>query len=128
MKLQSPVGGIKSLLISESLRLNWSFKQLIHSGTNETPSCCSETRNSAVALFGIIFVGEIEQKNRKYGVYNVSLYINFLFIELLYKINITFVIMLIFWRKIKLYEWYKAPIFLIFMHFNRTESCSENAL
>ncbi len=29
---------------------------------NETLSCCSETQNSAVAVFGIIFVGEIEQK------------------------------------------------------------------
>ncbi len=34
-------------------------------------------------LFGIIFVGEIEQ-NKKYGVLNVSLLnVNFLFIELL---------------------------------------------
>ncbi len=29
---------------------------------NETPSCCSETQNSAVSVFGIISVGEIEQK------------------------------------------------------------------
>ncbi len=29
---------------------------------NETPSCWSETQNSAVAVFGFIFVVEIEQK------------------------------------------------------------------
>ncbi len=26
------------------------------------PSCCSEKQNSAVAVLGIIFVGEIEKK------------------------------------------------------------------
>ncbi len=35
-----------------------------------------------VAVFGIIFVVEIEQ-NRQYGVQNASLLINFLFFELL---------------------------------------------
>ncbi len=35
---------------------------LIDSFRKETPSCCSEMQNSAVAVFGIIFVGEIEQK------------------------------------------------------------------
>ncbi len=29
---------------------------------NESLSWCSETQNSAVAVFGIIIVGEIEQK------------------------------------------------------------------
>ncbi len=51
--------------------------------------------NSAVAVFGMIFVGEIEQKQEKGCLKRKSLNIN-LFIELLYKINITFVIMLTF--------------------------------
>ncbi len=49
-----------------------------------------------MALFGIIFVGEIEQKQAIWCLKCKSLNINFLFIELLYKINITFVIMLTF--------------------------------
>ncbi len=51
--------------------------------------------NSAVAVFGMIFVGEIEQKQEIGCLKRKSLNIN-LFIELLYKINITFVIMLTF--------------------------------
>ncbi len=58
--------------------------------------------NSAVALFGIIFVVEIEQKQEIWCLKRLkrkSININFLFIELLYTINITFVIMLIFGGK-----------------------------
>ncbi len=58
VKLKPPVGGSKSLLISESLRLN-RIIQTIHSFINETRS---ETQNRAVAVFGIICVLEIEQK------------------------------------------------------------------
>ncbi len=52
-----------------------------------------------MAVFGIIFVGEIEQKQAIWYLKRKSLNINFLFIELLYKINITFVIMLTFGEK-----------------------------
>ncbi len=55
-------------------------------------------QNSAVALFGIIFVVEIEQKQEIWCLKRKSLNIN-LFIELWYTINITFVIMLIFGGK-----------------------------
>ncbi len=34
----------------------------VDSFRNETPSCCSEMQNSAVAVFGITSVGEIKQK------------------------------------------------------------------
>ncbi len=50
-------------------------------------------------MFGMIFVGEIEQKQEIWCLKHKSLNINFLFIELLHKINITFVIMLIFGEK-----------------------------
>ncbi len=59
---------------------------------------CSETQNSAVAVFGIIFVEEIKQKQEIWCL-NTSLLISFLFIELLHKIKITFVIMLTFGEK-----------------------------
>ncbi len=72
---------------------------MIDSFRNETLSCCSEMQNSAVALFGIIFVVEIEQKQEIWCLKHKSININFLFIELLYTINITFVIMLIFGGK-----------------------------
>ncbi len=36
VKLKRPVGGSKSVLISESLRLNRIIKRLIHSGTNHS--------------------------------------------------------------------------------------------
>ncbi len=52
-----------------------------------------------MAVFGIIFVGEIEQKLAIWCLKRKSLNINFLYIELLYKINITFVIMLTFGEK-----------------------------
>ncbi len=52
-----------------------------------------------MALFGIIFVGEIEQKQAIWCLKLKSLNINFLFIEPLYKINITLVIMLTFGEK-----------------------------
>ncbi len=61
VELKPPIGGRKSLLISESLRLN-RIILTVDSFGNESPSCCSETQNSAVTVFGIIFVGEIEQK------------------------------------------------------------------
>ncbi len=47
------------------------------------PSCCSETQNSAVAVFGIIFVDETEQKQEIWCLKRKSLNVNFLFIELL---------------------------------------------
>ncbi len=50
-------------------------------------------------MFGIIFVGEIEQKQAIWCLKRKSLNINLLFIELLHKINITFVIMLTFGEK-----------------------------
>ncbi len=53
-------------------------------------------QNSAVAVFRMIFVGEIEQEQPIWCLRCKSLDINLLFIELLYKINITFVTMLIF--------------------------------
>ncbi len=59
--------------------------------------------NSAVAVFGIIFVGEIEQKQAIWCLKRKSLNINLLFIELLHKINITFVIMLTFGEKTALF-------------------------
>ncbi len=80
MKLKLPVGGSKSLL-SESLRLN-RIIQTVDSFRNKTPSCCSETQNSAVAVFGIIFVGEIEQKQEIWCLKRKYLNINLLFIEL----------------------------------------------
>ncbi len=46
--------------------------------------------------FLIFFVGEMQQKQAIWHLKRKSLNINLLFIELLYKINITFVIMLIF--------------------------------
>ncbi len=49
-----------------------------------------------MAVFGIIFVVEIEQKQKIWCLKRKSLNIKFLFIELLHKINITFGIMLIF--------------------------------
>ncbi len=52
-----------------------------------------------MALFGIIFVGEIEQNQEIWCLKRKSLNINFLFIELLHKIQITFVIMLTFGEK-----------------------------
>ncbi len=55
--------------------------------------------NSAVALFGIIFVVEIEQKQEIWYLKCKSININLFLIELLYTINITFVIMLIFGGK-----------------------------
>ncbi len=58
VKLKPPAGGSKSLLISESLRLN-RIIQTVDSFRNKS---CSETQNSAVAVFGVIFVVEIKQK------------------------------------------------------------------
>ncbi len=79
MKLKPPVGGGKSLLISESLRLN-RIISTIDSFRNESLSCCSETQNSAAALF---FVGEMEQKQAIWCLKCKSLNINLLFFELL---------------------------------------------
>ncbi len=64
-----------------------------------TSSCCSETQNSAVAVWNYFFVGETGQKQAIWCLKRTSLNINLFFIELLYKINITFVIMLIFEEK-----------------------------
>ncbi len=52
-----------------------------------------------MAVFGIIFAVEMEQEQEISCLKRRSLNINFLFIELLYTINITFVIMLIFGGK-----------------------------
>ncbi len=55
-------------------------------------------QNSAVAVYNY-FVGEMQQKQAIWCIKCKSLDINLLFIELLYKINITFVIVLIFGEK-----------------------------
>ncbi len=52
-----------------------------------------------MAVFGFFFFGEIEQKQEIWCLKCKSLNINFLFIELLHKINITLVIMLTFGGK-----------------------------
>ncbi len=57
----------------------------------DTKQCCS-----CLELF---FIGEMEQKQAIWCLKCKSLNINLLFIEQLYKINITFVIMLIFEEK-----------------------------
>ncbi len=69
-------------------------------------SCFSETQNSVVAVWNYFFVGEMEQKQAIWCLKRKSLNINLLFIELLHKINITFVIMLIFEEKSSLFLWY----------------------
>ncbi len=56
-----------------------SFKRLIRSGTKRCH--VAETWNSAVALFGIIFVVEMAQKQEIVCLKRKSLNINFLFIE-----------------------------------------------
>ncbi len=57
-----------------------------------------------MTVFGIIFVGEIEQKQEIWCLKRKSLNINLLFIELLHKIKITFVvIMLTFGEKMALF-------------------------
>ncbi len=71
----------------------------IDSFRNESLSCCSETQNSAGAVWNYFFVGEMEQKQAIWCLKHKFLNINLLFIELLYKINIIFVIMLIFEEK-----------------------------
>ncbi len=50
-------------------------------------------------LFGIIFAGEIEKEQPIWCLKRKSLNIKLLFIEQLYKINIMFVTMLIFYVK-----------------------------
>ncbi len=61
-----------------------------------------DAKNSAVAVWNNFFVGEVEQNQAIWCLKHKSLNINLLFIELLYKINITFVIMLIFEEKTSL--------------------------
>ncbi len=56
-----------------------------------------------MAVFGIIFVVEIEEKQEIWCLKRKSLNINLLFIELLHKIKITFVIMLTFGEKMALF-------------------------
>ncbi len=56
-----------------------------------------------MTVFGIIFVGEIEQKQEIWCLKRKSLNINLLFIELLHIIKITFVIMLTFGEKMALF-------------------------
>ncbi len=57
----------------------------------DAKQCCS--------CLGLFFVGEMEQKQALWCLKRKSLNINLLFVELLYKINITFVIVLIFEEK-----------------------------
>ncbi len=71
----------------------------IESFRNESLSCCSETQNSAGAVCNNFFVGEMEQKQAIRCLKCKYLNNSLLFIELLYKINITFVIMLIVKKK-----------------------------
>ncbi len=59
----------------------------------EQNSCCSEMH------IEMIFVGEIEQKHSILCLKRKCINIKFFFIELLYKISITFVIMLLFGGK-----------------------------
>ncbi len=63
----------------------------------------AKPRCSCLELF---FVGEMQQKQAIWSIKCKSLDINLLFIELLYKINITFVIMLIFEEKTALFVWF----------------------
>ncbi len=56
-------------------------------------------QNGAVAVFEIFFVGEIEEKQPFWCLKRKYIDINLLFIELFYKINITFVTMQIFKEK-----------------------------
>ncbi len=56
----------------------------------------AQRHKTAVAVFGIFFVGKMEQKQEIWCLKRKSLNINLLFIELLFKINIIFVIILIF--------------------------------
>ncbi len=60
------------------------------------------TLNSC-SVFEIIMCHEMEQKQEIWRLKRKFLKINLLFIELLYKINITFVIMLIFEEKTALF-------------------------
>ncbi len=73
---------------------------LNHSGTNHWDS---KHRCSCLELF---FVGEMQQKQAIWCLKRKYLNINLLFIELLYKINITFVIMLIFEEKTAPFLWF----------------------
>ncbi len=97
VKLKPPVGGSKSLLISESLPLTESFKRLIHSGTKHIFMFLRDAKQCCGCLE--LFFCEMEQKHAIWCLKRKPLNINLLFIELLYKINITFVIMLIFEEK-----------------------------
>ncbi len=80
----------KWVIVTEPNHLNGS---LIHSWTNHWDS---KHRCSCLELF---FVCEMQQKQAIWYLKRKYLKIHLLFIELLYKINITFVIMLIFWGK-----------------------------
>ncbi len=81
-----------------------SFKQLIHSGTKKQ-SGSSETQNSIVSVFGMIFVGEKEQKQEIWCLKRKSLNINLLILYNSSK-TITFLIMLIFEEKMALFVWF----------------------
>ncbi len=99
-EIKPPAGGRKSLLISESLRLN----RIIATEPNHLNDWIiqeriTETQNLAVAVCNNFFVGEMEQKQAIWCLKRKSLNINLLFIDLLYKNNITFVIMLILKKK-----------------------------
>ncbi len=89
MKLMLQVGGSKSLLISELLRLN-PIIQMVDSGTKHNFA----QRHKTVLWLCLEkkIVSEIEQKYSIWCLKCRSININFLFIELLYTIKITFVI------------------------------------
>ncbi len=62
---------------------NEKVDSLIH----ESPSWCSEAQNSAVAVLGIFFIVKIEQKQAIWCLKRMSININVLFIELLYRLK-----------------------------------------
>ncbi len=74
----------------------------------EQNSCCSETQ------IEIIFVGEIDQKHSILCLKRKRVNIKLFFIELLYKINITFVIMLLFGEK-------KQSVFALLIKYPRID-------
>ncbi len=93
--------GNKWIIVTEPNHL------MVDSFRNESPSCCSETQNSAVVVWNYFLVGEIQQKQVIWCLKCKSHNINLLFILLYKKINITFVIMLISEEK-KLFYLYET--------------------
>ncbi len=96
MKLKPPVGGSKSIIniVTEPNHLNGWFIQ-----EQNTVKLLRDAKLFCGGCLELFLVGEIEQKQAILCLKRKSLNINLLFIELLYNISITFVIMLIFIRK-----------------------------